>query len=116
MKKSGFLRKVRLCLCLIWGSSLAACSVLKPNEQEAASGKIYRVVVEINPGFDGAILSSLNIQSIESSNGPYALAINPGRVRERLTFLIRAADEARLQAVCSQLNNSGVLIKTIIRY
>jgi hypothetical protein len=106
----GFLRKVRLCLYLIFGLGLFGCSILKQENKAVTSLKTYRISGDLLPGYDESGLYTaldgstiINIDHLPVAAGFTILS-------EQFVLSVKVDDEADLQRVLSRLQSSGFRI------
>src|SRR6266481_2229569 len=110
IKNQDFSRKVRLCLCLIWGLGLLGCSVFKPESKATHDLKNYRVVVETLPGYDeSSLLTVLHGSVIISVERPFYTA-GFKELPEQFILSIGVNDEPALQSILRRLQSSGFRI------
>ncbi len=110
-RNQDFLRKVRLCLYLIFGLGLFGCSVLKPRNGNGANIKTYRISCDLLPGYkESSLFTALDgtvIINIDRSPAKAGFAALP----EQFTLWVSVNNETDLQRVLQKLQYAGFRIR-----
>jgi hypothetical protein len=116
-KNRDFLRKVRLCLWLVFGLGLFGCSVLKPQSEPVTDLKTYRLTINMLPGSDeNGLLAALDGAAIINIDRLPFVQLNIGESIEQFTLSIRVNGEIALKRIFLQLQSSGFIITNYTLY
>jgi hypothetical protein len=108
-KNQDFLRKVRLCLCLLIGIWACSCTILRRDNNDLESSKNYLLTVFLPPGFpESELLSELG-DTVWQPGYP-ALIPDVFDINKPVQFAIqvRLRDEAQLKLIQNRLMNAGL--------